>query len=237
MEYKHGSLSSKALDASGAGQVVFATTGLIDHDGDYTFPGAFGRKAVKLMPAHQWGGPNIGVAKIFEQGDEAMADILFNLAIQSAKEWHQSILWGFKNGVEQEYSYGFDVLEDDPGFAREIGAKRAFRRLDVHEVSPVMKAAGIGTRTVCMNCGSFQKQQGPVAPVVPKHACSCNGKAGTNGAGDLTAVLAELKALRTEVTKWDRHNTKHGNRSTSTKQDGYDASGFSRRNLFCVPVF
>ena len=183
----------------GTSRVVFATTGVIDKDGDWTAAGAFGRQEARIQPAHDRSAPSLGKASVFEKGDEAQADLLWNLAMPLASDWHSSIKFSFERGLGQDYSYAYDVIEQDASLARKVGARRALLKVRVIEVSPVLVGAGVGTRTLeikhCHNCGNV------IEP--PKaHACSCGAKA--TGAGDLAAVvmadlLAEVKALRSEV--------------------------------------
>ncbi|CAN0424065.1 unnamed protein product, partial [Phaeothamnion confervicola] len=44
----------KSSSPSGSGQIVVATLGVIDHDGDVTLPGFFGRQNIVLLPSHDW---------------------------------------------------------------------------------------------------------------------------------------------------------------------------------------
>jgi hypothetical protein len=52
----------------------------------------------------------------------------------------------------QEWSYGYQVLEGGPG-AFDGKAVRELRKLDVFEVSPVLKGAGVGTGTLAIKSG------------------------------------------------------------------------------------
>jgi len=197
----------------GTSRVVFATTGVIDKDGDYTVAGAFGRQEARIQPAHDWNEHNLGKADVFEKGDEAQALLKWNLNTQLGRDWFSSIKFNLQYGVEQNWSYGYDVIEQDASLARRVGAKRALVRVKVHEVSPVLLGAGINTRTLevkrCLTCGSEQ----PRIEQPKAHSCSCGAKA--NGAGDLSAVfmadlLAEVKALRSEVAALKAPRVSHG---------------------------
>ena len=149
MNRKLFSGSLKAMDEKGVGQAVFATMDVWDKDGEWTTPGAFGEQTVKLVGAHDWKAPNIGVAKIREEGVNAVADFQFYLDMPSAKEWYTALKNNFDNGVDQQYSYGFDVLEESKG-EKEGRTGRILSKLKVYEVSPVMVGAGIATRTTAM---------------------------------------------------------------------------------------
>lgn len=132
----------------GTASVVFATLETIDFDGDWIQKGAFQNTGVvKVCGSHDWKGPTIGVAKIREAGNEAIADIDFNLDMATAKDWHSSIKFNFAHGAPQEFSFGFDV--DDSEFATRSGKKvRVLKKLDTFEVSPVLRGAGINTRVL-----------------------------------------------------------------------------------------
>ena len=145
---KTGSWNIKELKDEGTGTAVFATLNAVDKDGDFTLPNAFGEQKAKLVAAHDWSAAPIGVANIREVGNEAIADFSFNLSMESAKEWYESLKFSYSNGVTQEFSYGFDILEEDHEAAEQNQAKRGLKKLKVHEVSPVMIGAGNGTRLV-----------------------------------------------------------------------------------------
>ena len=133
----------------GSGTAVFSTLNVIDRDGDVTTPGAFGNQTAKLVEAHDWASPSIGLAKVSEQGNEAVADFKFNLDMPSGAEWYKSLKFNFENGIEQQFSYGFDILEE--AFEQREGRRvRLLKRMKVHEVSPVMVGAGVGTRLTSM---------------------------------------------------------------------------------------
>ena len=146
---KTAAFNIKELKDEGSGTAVFATLGTVDKDGDYTLPGAFGNEQkAKLVAAHDWSAAPIGVAEIREVGNEAIADFSFNLGMSSAKEWYESLKFSYANGVTQEFSYGFDILEEDHEAADKNQAKRGLKRLKVHEISPVMIGAGNDTRLI-----------------------------------------------------------------------------------------
>ena len=162
---------------AGTGRALFSTFDVVDRDGDVTARGAFGSQTAKLIGAHDWKAPNIGAVAISENSAGAVADFSFYLQMQSAKEWYESLKGNAENGVRQEWSYGFNIIDSERG-TRDGKAVRILKLLEVIEVSPVVQGAGIGTQTLalkhCTNCG------GPIEPPIiePKHACSCQrGKA------------------------------------------------------------
>ena len=152
MIQKTGPATIKALSEAGSGSAVFATMNIIDKDNDITIPGAFGDQLAKFVGAHDWSAPPIGIAKVREEGNLAIADFQINLSMASGKEWYQSLKFSFDNNVPQELSYGFDVLKYS---YRDEGGKqvRVLESMKVYEVSPVMIGAGVNTHLRAMKSG------------------------------------------------------------------------------------
>jgi phage head maturation protease len=70
----------------------------------------------------------------------------FFLDTEGGKETYRTV----KNlGELQEWSYGFDILKESYGEFDDRSV-RFLEALDVHEVSPVMLGAGIGTHTTAI---------------------------------------------------------------------------------------
>jgi hypothetical protein len=139
----------KKMEADGKGVCVFSTLNVVDLDNDVTLPGAFGSQTVKLSPAHDWTAANIGMANISEVSNEAIADFAFYMDMPTAKEWATALKNNFDNGVPQEFSYGFKIL--DSSFGEFEGKNvRFLKALKVLEISPVMQGAGINTRLLAM---------------------------------------------------------------------------------------
>ncbi len=103
--------------------------------------------------------------------DSAIAELQFFMDTQTGRE-HFEVVKGL--GDLGEWSYGFDVEEkgEPDKSQREMGVVRILKKLIVHEVSPVLKGAGVGTGTLavkavarkevkqpyklrCMNCAHF----------------------------------------------------------------------------------
>jgi hypothetical protein len=145
----------KRLNEDGTGTAVVATLNVIDKDGDITLPGAFGEQTIKVQPAHDWSAPAIGTATIYETATEARADFKFNLNMTSGREWYESMKFAMANNTPTEWSYGFNVLEED---WRTVDGRqvRGLLKLKVHEISPVLVGAGVNTRTLSL------KQRGAV---------------------------------------------------------------------------
>lgn len=169
-------VSIKDADA-GTVQAVFATLGVIDSDGDVTEKGAFQDGASVRISAFghaSWGGAlPVGKGTIREVGDEAILDGQFFLNTQHGRDTFETVKGLADLG---EWSYGYDILDASPG--QHDGKDVQFlRKLKVHEVSPVLLGAGVGTRTLAVkNQPAFSEQTERVL-------------------GDLDALLNRAKAL------------------------------------------
>lgn len=142
------SFEVKAVDDEGSFEAVIATLNVVDHDGDLTISGAFKTQSVSILPAHDRRSQSLGKAKIFEKGDKAIARGKFNLDIQAAREMHASLKFDLANGDPvQEWSYGFQIKESEEE-TRDGETIRILKSLDVFEVSPVLRGAGMGTGTI-----------------------------------------------------------------------------------------
>ncbi|MEM7000878.1 MAG: HK97 family phage prohead protease, partial [Pseudomonadota bacterium] len=166
----------------GEGVAVFATLNVVDKDGDVTLPGAFGEQHISLLPAHKWDSVPLGKGVTSEVGDEARVALKFNLDNSVAKDWYSALKFDLDNGQPiQEWSYGFDVLEAEPG---EFQGKsvRFLKRMKVMEASPVLVGAGENTRTLALKSSSMTLEDQLDAAIA-----------------DVTAVaerVAEVKDLR-----------------------------------------
>lgn len=140
-----GTLELKADGAPGEFRATFATFNVIDLDKDVTIPGAFkdGQEVRIAAWGHNWGVPAIGKGVIAQDDSRAWVDGQFFLDTQAGKDTYLSVK---ALGGLQEWSYGFDVTEQSFG-EFEGQEVRFLRGLDVHEVSPVMLGAGVGTGT------------------------------------------------------------------------------------------
>ncbi len=136
--------------AKGLIEAVFATLNVIDKDGDVTLPGAFtnGEKVRISAYGHKsWDGVlPVGKGEINEVGNEAILTGQFFMNTAAGRETFEVVK---ELGALAEFSYGFDVLENSFGVFGDDERKVQFlRKLQVHEVSPVLLGAGIGTRTL-----------------------------------------------------------------------------------------
>ncbi len=137
-------------------EAVVATFGVKDHDGDWTLPGAFeaGTKVRISAYGHEsWFGElpvGKGVLRATEQDVRLIGQ--FFLSTTHGRETFETVK---AMGELQAWSYGYEVLErgEVTEELRRLGVSRVLKRLQVHEVSPVLVGAGVGTRTVAVKSG------------------------------------------------------------------------------------
>lgn len=147
---KHKTLSVKVEDADqGVIQAVFSTLNVKDHDGDVTLPGAFENGAPVRISQYNhasWGVGAFPVGKgvITSDGDKATLTGQFFLKTTVGRDTFEAVK---ELGSLGEWSYGFDVLESEHG-THDGEPVQFLKKLKVHEVSPVLLGAGIGTHTV-----------------------------------------------------------------------------------------
>jgi hypothetical protein len=141
-------LSDFALSDQGAVTAVFSTLNVKDHDGDVTVPGAFEDGASVRISAYghaSWGDAlPVGRGQIRMDGEKALLEGQFFMDTSHGRDTFATVK-GL--GDLGEWSYGYDVVDSAQGeFAGE--PVRFLKGLKVHEVSPVLLGAGIGTRTL-----------------------------------------------------------------------------------------
>lgn len=155
MKFKDLKLKFKDIKAEkGEATIVFATLGVIDKDGDVIEKGAFGNgQEAAIVPAHNWASVPLGKARIFEEGNEAIAELKFNMGIQDGRDWFKALQFDLENGTPvQEFSFGFTVKEAGEGVVDDQHV-RMIKEVEVHEVSPVLRGAGQNTRTLAVKSG------------------------------------------------------------------------------------
>lgn len=197
MEHKNLSVTLKA-DEEGSVKAVFSTLNVIDKDGDVTLPGAFTSERVNIAAwGHNWGALPAGDGVIREAKDEAVFDGSFYLGTPQGDATYQTLKQRHERGFSQEWSYGFDVLEAEPGVVdgKEV---RLLKKLKVYEVSPVMVGAGEGTRTLAMKGldVSFDEHSEQLQVAVAEYAERC--KAGSVERQKSGRAISEARRVRIE---------------------------------------
>jgi HK97 family phage prohead protease len=130
---------------------LFSTFDVVDKDGDVTHPGAF--EEGKRVPVSSYGHTSwegalpVGAATIRQTRTEAIAEGKFYLDTPHGADTWSTLKAMQDDGIPSEWSYGFDARDYSFGDF-EGQSVRFLKAVDVHEVSPVLLGAGVGTRTL-----------------------------------------------------------------------------------------
>jgi HK97 family phage prohead protease len=148
VEYKSTVAEVKSA-SNGTGQAIFSRFGgPPDSDNDITLPTAFEDGKEVLMSAYNhasWGtAMPVGKGIVRVERDLAYFDFQLFLGTTAGRDTYELLKEG---GHLMEWSYGFDVLESEEG-TWDGCRVRVLKRMDVHEVSPVLKGAGRDTQLV-----------------------------------------------------------------------------------------
>lgn len=154
------------IKSADKGQVsaVFSVFNVKDLDGDVTLPGAFDSHPDVPISSYGHGSTlrgdlPVGVAKIHADGAQATMEGQFFLDTPHGKAAFQTV----KNLAEAglgEWSYGYEAKEFHFGEWEADGSTvRYLTKLAAQEVSPVLKGAGIGTRTVSAKSAGMELAQ------------------------------------------------------------------------------
>ncbi len=190
----------KADGKPGEFRAVFSTFNVIDKDGDVTLPGAFKDGAPVRISywGHRWEDLPVGRGVIHADEKQAWVDGQFFLDTLAGKETYTVV----KNlGELQEWSYGYDVLNSEPGKLDDQEV-RFLKELEVPEVSPVMLGAGIDTRTESIKGGRLTNPPADDAGWYRegvKAALPAHGTATTDAAWDGPANQARAESGRDEA--------------------------------------
>lgn len=231
------------LSDTGEIELAFAQLNVIDSDGDVTLPGAFPAKDVPMSAyGHtSWDGAlPVGKGTISESGDWAVFKGQFFMDTTGGRDTHATVK-GL--GPLAEYSYGYNVLQGESGLF-EGKHVRFLKSLDPHEVSPVLKGAGLGTHTMSIKSGApgsdapsatrlvwASDEMKAVLAQLTEHAAS-RGKDGRKLSRSDRAVLEDL------VEAWDGHvAAARGLLSTDVPQDPAKQAEFAKafeENLLAI---
>lgn len=195
MDRKSLSVELKA-DAPGTFKAVFATFNVVDKDGDVTIPGAFkaGQEVRIAQWGHNWGAPPVGKGVINADQERAWVDGAFFLDTTAGKDTYTTVK---ALGGLQEWSYGFDVIGHEFG---KFGNQdvRYLKAMDVHEVSPVMLGAGIGTGTESIK-GSFDEEGERLLSLYGDFVARAKARATLRGKSGRTLSQANRDMLKTHM--------------------------------------
>jgi hypothetical protein len=144
------------LSETGDVTVAFSRFGVIDSDNDVTFAGAMPVGKAVPMSAYghtSWDGElPIGKGVISEKGDLGILDGGFFMDTDQGRNGYNTV----KAMADlQEWSYGYQPLPPSGPGKFDGQMVRELRKLDVFEVSPVLKGAGVGTGTLAIKNGAL----------------------------------------------------------------------------------
>lgn len=188
----------KAAD-DGTVQAVFATLNVRDLDGDVTVPGAFqnGQKVVISAYGHaSWTGAlPVGKGTISADNEKATLDGQFFMDTTGGKDTF-NVVKGL--GDQGEWSYGFDTLQADYG-QLDGEPVQFLRSLDVHEVSPVLRGAGIGTQTLSVKSIKDMTEEQLIEQA--NAVCKALVERGLPIPSDLAEMVRETDRVEADVNK------------------------------------
>lgn len=147
-----GRVEIKEADAEkGTFTALIATFNVKDSDGDVTLPGAFPEG--KQIPVSSYGHTSwegalpIGGATLTQTRTEGLAKGRFYLNTPHGEAAYLTLKAMSDDGHPSEWSYGYAPTEFSYG-EWENETVRFLKSVDVFEASPVLKGAGVGTRTL-----------------------------------------------------------------------------------------
>jgi len=158
-ERKSTGVVIKQVDEVGGFEAAIATFDEIDSDGDIVKPGAFGGATVSILPSHDQGHVPLGKTTVEDRGNLAIAVGQFNLDVAPARDWHSSIKFDLDNPPSvQEWSWGFRPVEFS--FEEIDGVQvRILSKVDLREVSPVLRGASVGSATLSVKSEAAHKSE------------------------------------------------------------------------------
>lgn len=135
----------------GTFDALIASFMVVDKDGDVTYPGAFPEG--KTIPVSSYGHTSwegqlpTGIATLSSTRTEAVASGKFFLDTQHGADTWATLKAMQEAGTPSEWSYGYNATDYSYG-EHEGQNVRFLKSVDVFEVSPVLRGAGEGTRTL-----------------------------------------------------------------------------------------
>lgn len=207
--------------AKGEVTAVFSTFDVIDSDMDVTKAGAFTDGAPVVISAYghaSWGGAlPVGKGVIRAGAKEAVLDGAFFMNTTQGRDTFEAVK---ELGELGEWSYGYDATKYSFG-EHEGKQVRFLEELKVHEVSPVLLGAGVGTRTLSAKSHmKFAEEGEAVLAAVTRFGARAadvmamrreKGKGlSPESAGLLERIDAELKQLAEVLGEPDPEPDIHG---------------------------
>lgn len=213
-EPRRKSMQSVEVKADDSGQVeaVFATLGVVDHDGDVLTKGAFTDGAPVVISAYghrsHIGELPIGKGRIVMSDTEARLHGQFFLDTTHGLDAFRTVKALSDGDSLQEWSFS---LRDIESHTEKVDGRDAnvITKVSVKEVSPVLEGAGIATRTLAAKTQLLDWQQ-PFVTGVNTTTLSTPRTIGKRSARQVEAALLGAGRARWEgdevtVADWDGH--------------------------------
>lgn len=187
-------------EAKGEFSAVIATYNVIDKDFDVTLPGAHkdGQNVVVSAYNHSVmrGDPPVGTGTLAVERNRTVVKGRYFMDIPEARSAFLAMKALHEQGID-EWSYGFDVIDSEMG--EQDGQRvRFLKAQDVFESSPVIRGAGIDTRTLTAktlaDAGVIDLTKERPVEVEYKAAIRPHSSPVTTREWDATAVVAGIKA-------------------------------------------
>lgn len=198
-EFEAKGISVK-VDETGKVSAVIAQLGVEDHDGDIVESTAFkSGQEVAMVWSHDWSQP-VGKGVITTTLTEAIFEGQFFMDTDAGMEAYKTVK---AMGDLQEWSWGFHTIKSQ---WEELGGDHWVRHLmatEVYEVSPVLKGAGIGTRTLAIK--GRQTLDAQIKAIIEsvdllgERVRSLKGLREDEGRGMSVERMNEVKALATQL--------------------------------------
>lgn len=159
-------------EAKGLVKAAFSTFNKVDSDRDVTRPGAFDEGAAVLISSYghrSWEGElPVGKGSIRQSSKEGIFEGEFFMNTDHGRNAFLTVLELAKSGLG-EWSYGYEPVEYSFG-EHEGQQVRFLDKVKVFEVSPVLRGAGVNTRTLSAKSAGAGAQAKAGRPVAP-HGC------------------------------------------------------------------
>jgi len=147
----------KRLSDEGTVEAVFSTATIVDSDGDRVLSSAFrDGQHVGLTWSHDWQ-KIVGRGVVRLEPTRAIFDGRFFLNTTDGRDAHATVKEMSAPPSLQEWSFGFRVLDSEPGASGE----RVIKRVELFEVSPCLIGANTATHTLAVKRVTGAHRPGP----------------------------------------------------------------------------
>lgn len=156
-KHVHAPLELKLEGPEGSVRAAFSVFDVVDGDGDVVLASTFtpGQPVAMSAWGHDWGSLAVGKGIIEVTPTEAIFDGQFFLTTTPGRDHYETVK---AMGDLQEYSWGFRVLDAEPG-TMNGQTVRFIKSAEIYEVSPVLIGSNRQTHTLDIKS---QAQRSPI---------------------------------------------------------------------------